>query len=99
MTAALRLDVPRTQQIVGVRTTAGRGFSAEELASQCVEKIVSISDTTHPALRDQAREFSVAIEKVIAHYMRQAIHSDRTTVYSALNDAGHPDLAELIRRL
>jgi len=31
--------------------------------------------------------------------MRQAIHSDRTTVYNALNDAGHPELAELIRRL
>jgi hypothetical protein len=31
--------------------------------------------------------------------MRQAIRSDRTTVYNTLKDAGHPDLAELIRRL
>jgi len=35
----------------------------------------------------------------VAYYMRQAIHSDRTTVYNALKDAGHPELAELIRRL
>ena len=31
--------------------------------------------------------------------MREAIKSDRTTVYNAINDAGHPELAELIRRL
>jgi len=31
--------------------------------------------------------------------MREAIRSDRTTVYNALKDAGHPKLAELIRRL
>jgi hypothetical protein len=39
------------------------------------------------------------MEKVVAYYMRQAIKSDRTTVYNALMDAGHPELAELIRRL
>jgi hypothetical protein len=39
------------------------------------------------------------MEKIIAHYMKEAIRSDRTTVYNAIKDAGHPDLAELIRRL
>jgi hypothetical protein len=36
---------------------------------------------------------------VVAFYMREAIRSDRTTVYNALNDAGHPELADAIRRL
>jgi len=36
---------------------------------------------------------------VVAFYMREAIRSDRTTVYNALCDAGHKDLAELIRRI
>jgi hypothetical protein len=31
--------------------------------------------------------------------MKEAVASDRTTVYNALVDAGHPELAELIRRL
>jgi hypothetical protein len=31
--------------------------------------------------------------------MQQAVQSDRTSVYNALTDAGHPQLAELIRRL
>jgi hypothetical protein len=39
------------------------------------------------------------MEKVVAFYMREAIKSDRTTIYNALCDAGHPDLAEAVRRL
>jgi hypothetical protein len=94
-----KLDVPKDQPIVGVRTTDKRGFTPEELAEQCVAKIISVSDTAHPGLRDQAHAFSRHIEKVVAFYLRQAIRSDRTTVYNALTDAGHPELAELIRRL
>jgi hypothetical protein len=60
---------------------------------------VSVSDSAHPGIRDQARAFQSHIETLVASYMRQAIRSDRTTVYNALIDAGHPELAELIRRL
>lgn len=94
-----KLDIPKDEQVVLVRTTDRRGFTPEELAQQCVERIVSVSDTAHPAIRDQAKGFSKQIELLVAHYMRQAIRSDRTTVYNALTDAGHPELAELIRRL
>ena len=99
MMNTLNLTVPQHAQLVGVRTTEGRGFTPEELAVQCVEKILAVSDTAPPVIRDQARAFGKEIEKVVAIYMRQAIRSDRTTVYNALNDAGHPELAELIRRL
>lgn len=94
-----KLDVPQDEPIVGVRTTENRGFTPDELAEQCVSKIISVSDSAHPGIRDQARAFSKHVEKLVAYYMRQAIHSDRTTVYNALKDAGHPELAELIRRL
>jgi hypothetical protein len=45
-----KLDVPKDQPIVGVRTTDKRGFTPEELAEQCVAKIISVSDTAHPGL-------------------------------------------------
>jgi hypothetical protein len=93
------LNVPQNEKIIDVKTTDNRGFTPDELAEQCVQKIISVSDDAHPGLRDQARAFSKHIEKLVAFYMRQAIRSDRTTVYNALKDAGHPDLAELIRRL
>lgn len=95
----VKLSIKRDEPIVGVRTTENRGFSPEELAEQCVSKIISVSSEAHPGIRDQATAFSRQIEKLVAHYMRQAIHSDRTTVYTALDQAGHKELAELIRRL
>ena len=94
-----KLDVPKDVSVVDVKTTDGRGFTPEELSEQCVKRIVSVSDNAHPGIRDQARAFSKHIEMLVANYMRQAIRSDRTNVYNALNDAGHPELAELIGRL
>ena len=93
------VSVPQHENIVGINTTANRGFTPDELAEQCVQKIISVSDDAHPGIRDQARAFSKHLEKLVEYYMRQAIRSDRTTVYNAIKDAGHPQLAELIRRL
>jgi len=94
-----KLDMPRDEQVVLVNTSDNRGFTPEELSEQCVQKLISVSDTAPSAIRDQARAYQKHIETLVAYYMRQAIRSDRTTVYNALNDAGHPDLADLIRRL
>jgi len=93
------VSVPRYDSVVGINTTENRGFTPDELAEQCVQKIISVSDDAHPGIRDQARAFSKHLEKLVEYYMRQAIRSDRTTVYNAIKDAGHPQLAELIRRL
>ena len=95
----LDINVPKDEPVVGVRTTNHRGFTPDELAEQCMEKVISVSDNAHPGIRDQARAFSKHIEKLIAFYMREAVRSDRTTVYNALVDSGNPKLAELIRRL
>ena len=99
MMNSLSFDLPRDESVVSVKSTDRRGFTPEELAEDCVGKIISVSDTALPGIRDQARAFERHMEKIVAYYMRQAIQSDRTTVYNALIDAGHPQLAELIRRL
>jgi len=84
---------------VGVVTTQNRGQTPEEVAERCIKKIVGISATADPVIRQQAQAYKTHIEQVIVHYMKQAIQSDRTTVYNALLDAGEPKLADLIRRL
>jgi 3-keto-L-gulonate-6-phosphate decarboxylase len=91
--------MPQNKILVDVKTTNNRGFTPEEIAKDCVAQIISVSDTAHPAIRDQARAYQKRMEQVIVDHMKQAISSDRTTVYNALIDAGHPKLAELIRRL
>ena len=95
----LKLDTPRDENLVLVNTSNHRGFTPEELSEQCVQKLISVSDTAPPAIRDQARAYQKHVETLVAFYMRQAIRSDRTTVYNALRDAGHPELADAIRRL
>ena len=84
---------------VEVVTTQNRGQTPEEVAERCINKIVGISATADPLIRQQAEAYKTQIEQVIVHYMKQAIQSDRTTVYNVLLDAGEPKLADLIRRL
>ena len=98
MIPALKMDVSEDFK-VEVHTTQYRGFTPEEIAQRCADKIVAVSDTAPPAIRDQALAYKRNITKVIEFYLREAVKSDRTTVYNAINDAGHPELAELIRRL
>ena len=43
----LDLNVPE-EPIVKVHTTEGRGFSPDEVAARCVDKLISVSDTAHP---------------------------------------------------
>jgi hypothetical protein len=93
------MPFPRDTPIVQVHTTSGRGFTPEEVAARCADKLMYVADTAPMAIREQALAFKDHIEKVVAFYMREAIASDRTTVYNALKDAGHPDLAELIGRI
>lgn len=93
------MDIPRDKMLVGVHTTSGRGFTPEEIAVRCADRLISVSETAPPAIREQAIAYKDHITKVLVHYMREAIASDRTTVYNVLINGGHHDAAELIRRI
>lgn len=84
---------------VGVRTTNNRGFTPEEVAELCVDRLMLVSNDAPPAIKDQALAHKERMKAVIAVYMKQAIQSDRTTVYNAISDAGHKKLAEYIRKM
>lgn len=93
------MDVPRHEQIVKIHTTEDRGFTPEEVAQRCADKIISVSDTADPVLKQQAYAYKENIAKLVEYYFKEAVRADRTTVYNALMDAGHPKLADAIRRL
>lgn len=93
------VDIKSSIGQVGVETTSNRGFTPEEIASDCANRIISISSTADPVLRQQAEAFKDGIEKIVLYYMQQAAKSERTTIYNILLDAGESSLAEHIRRL
>jgi len=75
----LNFAMPETP-IVKIHTTNNRGFTPEEIAERCADKLISISDSADPVLQQQARAFRTDMVKAIAFYMKEAIQSDRTTI-------------------
>ena len=92
------MELPKNP-IVTVHTSDNKGFSPEEVASRCADKIIQVGDNAPIEIQEQARAYKEHIEKVIAFYMKEAIKSDRTTVVYAIKNAGQEKLAELIRRI
>ena len=91
------LELPKTRTPSLCRTAQGE-LTPEEIARFCVDKIVEVSDKAPPEIRDQAHAFKAHLHKVITHYVKEGIKSDRTTVYNMIKDAGYEKLAEQIRR-
>ena len=40
-----------------VNTVSGRGFTAEEMAEQILNKIIHVGGNAHPVIREQAEAF------------------------------------------
>ena len=93
------VDVSSSLGNVGVQTTENKGLSPEYWTERIMERLVAVSDNADPMVKAQAEAFKDTIQTVVLLYMKQAIKSDRTTVYNALKDSGNPKLAEYIRRM
>ena len=52
-----------------------------------------------PVVRQQAEAFKSRIYHVVLGIIKQAIKSDRTTLINEFIQQGHPDIADILRRL
>ena len=84
---------------VDVETSDNGGHSPEFWAKRAADRIVQVADSTHPAIREQAQAYKAAIEVVVLEHINRAIKCDRSTVSYLVSEAGHPQLAEHLRRL
>jgi len=84
---------------VQVFTSNEGGHSPEQIADMAVNKIIAVSETAPPPIRDQALAYRNNIKDVILYYMRKMAQSERTTMWALLRKQGHEDMAEIIRRL
>jgi len=95
----IKLAVESNIGEVVVQTTTNRGFSPEELAQRATDQIVTVSSEAEPIVRQQAEAFKSRIYHVVLGIINQAIKSDRTTLCNEFVQQGHPDIADILRRL
>ena len=84
---------------LGVQTTQNRGHTVEEIAEMATNKLISISDTADPMVKAQAHAFRDKCKMVITFYLQEGIKNHICTVCNQLEQQGHKDLANIIRRL
>jgi hypothetical protein len=75
---------------------SGRGFTPEEVAEMALDKIIYISASANPVLRQQAEAYKDQLRVVLVQYMKQAVTSHNTTLINRFTKAGHPELVKLL---
>jgi|TARA_R110000824_G_scaffold61784_1_gene163961 hypothetical protein len=82
-----------------VFTSNNGGHSPEQLADMALNKIMVVSNTAPPVIRDQALAYRDHIRKVLIFYMAKMAENERTTIYALMKQQGQHDVAEIIRSL
>ena len=84
---------------VAVFTSTNRGHSPEEMADMAMNKIMLVSEDAPPVIRDQALAYKAKLKEILIFYMNRMAQSERTTIWALMQQQGHEDVAEIIRRL
>ena len=82
-----------------VFTSDNGGHSPEQIAEMALNKIMMVSDTAPPVIREQAFAHRECLKEVLVFYLNKMARSERTTIWALMNQQGHEDMAEIIRRL
>ena len=84
---------------LGVKTTHNRGHTVDEVAEMATNRLISVADTAPNEIKAQAHAFKNVCHQVIVYYMQEAIKNHMCTICNQLEQQGHKDLANIIRRL
>ena len=74
------------------------GFTPDEIAERCLDKIISVADTALPEVQAQAQAFKDHIRAVLVFYMKEPQTATELQCITPLLTQSQ-DLAELIRRM
>ena len=81
-----------------VKTSNFGGLPIEDLTELCVDKIIGVSDSAPPAIREQAKLFRQQIEKTVYEYLKRAAQSERANCIQICLQGGEEKAASLLRR-
>jgi len=81
---------------VSVTTTSGRGATPEEITERALGRIIAVSGTAPPVIREQAEAFKDSIRAVLVYYMHEAIRAHNVTLVHRFHDAGYSELVSIL---
>tara|TARA_S200002703_G_scaffold20912_2_gene17401 strand:- start:253 stop:543 length:291 start_codon:yes stop_codon:yes gene_type:complete len=84
---------------VNVMTSDNGGHSSEQIVELAMDKIMKVSDTAPPAIREQAEAFQNHLRVVLYHYVQLARREERASIADKMQSAGNSEMAELVRRI
>lgn len=86
-------------QSVNVMTSDEGGLSTEQLTELAMDKLILVSDSAPPAIKEQALVFQDKLRNVMHNYIELARREERATISHRMAKAGQKEMADLIRRL
>lgn len=84
---------------VNVMTSDEGGHSSEQIVELAMDKIMKVSETAPPAIRDQAEVFRESIRNAVHFYIELARREERATIANKMAKAGQTEMADLVRRI
>tara|TARA_R110000824_G_scaffold105365_1_gene249246 strand:+ start:1326 stop:1616 length:291 start_codon:yes stop_codon:yes gene_type:complete len=82
-----------------VFTSDNGGHTPEQMAEMALNKIMIVSSSAPPVIRDQAIEYRGKLKEVLVLYLNKMAENERTTILALLDQQGQSDMADIIRRL
>lgn len=95
----ISVDSPVVLGGVNVMTSDDGGLNAEQVTELAMDKIMKVSDTAPPAIREQAQAFRSDVQKVVHHYIELARREERATIARRMDKLGNSEMADLVRRI
>lgn len=82
-----------------IKTSNYGGLSADDIAEICTNKIMSVSETAPPEIREQAKFFKNQLYETVKLHVLQAMESEREKCVQTCIKGGHDEVANILRRL
>ena len=84
---------------VSVVTSDNGGLETDQIVELAMDKLLKVSETAPPAIRDQAEAFREQLRALLTYYINIARREERATICHILSREGQDVLADAIRRM
>lgn len=84
---------------VNVMTSDDGGLTSEQVTELAMDKIINVSESAPPVIKEQAEVFITNVRNVVHHYIELARREERATIARRMDKLGNSEMADLVRRI